>query len=472
MPHRHIYPGPKARSHFPRLREDTRIPYTDMLYFDASSDGEVAVDIASSCPGILCVRTTYGICESDLDFGLTAFAEGKKGVQRNVFPRKAVSPFRKMLASKGCFSESLQSLGTGPGVYDCRWRSAGGFAISDKLYSNDNISECSRWGCVHRWRTTPLPDGGHMHRFTSIHAPSFKPPQAFPAAPRRPASPGPPSNDFLRKFFDEDEAWAQFRTEEEKLKMKAEEQSEVDQLVQEDKVRDDIAAAAREKIAALDPSGSGGFSVVTNEGSFVVGRCCEGKGSHVLPLKTLVEILTDSGYARESFEDFVALEKPNYVGQDLSRLVRAFIKVSPVPDNPELEAKYEELDALAGEAWMRGHVQRKDAMQDQILQRRATRSEEATEEWLASRIHTPVWKDFLQKAEVWVSCCESLHEKWDHFECARSQWKEEVGEDKRFADRAFPSAPTVRWDTDPLLRCAAKVVPDLATRWEQVLSRS
>lgn len=472
VPHRQIYPGPKARSHFPRLREETGIPYTEILYFDASSDSEVAVDIASSCPGILCVRTADGISEADLDFGLAVFAEGKQGVHRDVFSRKAASPFRSMLASKGCTSERLQNLGAGPGIYDCSWRSAGS-CFGDKLYSNDNISEGSRWGCVHRWRTTPLPDGGHIHSFTAIHAPSFKSPPAFPAPPLRPESPGPPSTDFLRKFFDEDEAWLQFRIEEDELKTNAEDQSEADQVFQEDLVKDDIGKAIRESVAALDScSETGGFAVVVNEGSFVVGRCCEGKGSHTLPLKTLVEIATDSGYGREAFEDFVALEKTNYVGQDLSRFVRAFIKITSLPDNPELEAKYEEIDVLAGKAWASDHSRRKNALQDQLLQKRAEQSEEATEAWLASRIHTPVWQDFLKKAEDWVCRCESLHELWDQFESARFQWKAEVGEDRRFADRPFPSALTADWATDRMLRHAAKAVPDLAARWEQVVSRS
>eukprot|EP00930_Biecheleria_cincta_P042320 TRINITY_DN29116_c0_g1_i2.p1 TRINITY_DN29116_c0_g1~~TRINITY_DN29116_c0_g1_i2.p1 ORF type:complete len:560 (-),score=98.27 TRINITY_DN29116_c0_g1_i2:80-1726(-) len=443
VPHRQIYPGPK-----------------------------VAVDIASSCPGILCVRTADGISESDLDFGLAAFAEGKKGVHRDVFPRKAASPFREMLASRGCKSESIQNLGAGPGIYTCSWRCVGSCSC-DKLYSNDNISGSSRWGCVHRWRTAPLPDGGHVHSFTSVHAPSFKSPPAFPAPPLRPESPGPPSNDFLRKFFDEDEAWLQFRIEEDKLKTKAEEQSEVDQILQEDLAKDDIGKALRESIAALDScSETGGFAVIANEGSFVVGRCCEGKGSHTLSLKKLVEMVTGSGYGREVFEDFVALEKTNYIGQDLSRLVRAFIKITPVPDNPELEAKFEEIDALAAEVWVRDHAHRKNILQDQLVQKRAEQSEEAMEEWLASRIHTPIWQDFLKKAEDWVARCESLHEQWDQFESARSQWKAEVGDDRRFADRSFPSAPTTRWATDSMLQHAAKVVPHLATRWEQVLSRS
>ena len=79
---RQIYPGSKGRDHFPRLQQETGIPYTEMIFFDDCSYGDNCKDVATSCPGVTCVRTPRGLTTEEFDLALEAFSNGKKGIIR------------------------------------------------------------------------------------------------------------------------------------------------------------------------------------------------------------------------------------------------------------------------------------------------------------------------------------------------------------------------------------------------------
>ena len=80
--YRQIYPGSKGRSHFPRLQQETGVPYSEMLFFDDCSYSDNCGEVASSCPGVTCVRTPNGLTKEEFNFALEEFAKGKKGVLR------------------------------------------------------------------------------------------------------------------------------------------------------------------------------------------------------------------------------------------------------------------------------------------------------------------------------------------------------------------------------------------------------
>ena len=79
---RQIYPGSKGRQHFPRLKEETGINYSDMMFFDDCSYSDNCKEVANLCPGVTCVRTPRGLTVQEFDAGLAAFAKGQKGVVR------------------------------------------------------------------------------------------------------------------------------------------------------------------------------------------------------------------------------------------------------------------------------------------------------------------------------------------------------------------------------------------------------
>eukprot|EP00931_Biecheleriopsis_adriatica_P083181 TRINITY_DN56737_c0_g1_i1.p1 TRINITY_DN56737_c0_g1~~TRINITY_DN56737_c0_g1_i1.p1 ORF type:complete len:182 (-),score=37.46 TRINITY_DN56737_c0_g1_i1:4-549(-) len=79
---RQIYPGSKGQQHFPKLKEESGIAYDKMVFFDDCTYGDNCANVASHCPGVLCVRTPDGLTEEAFDLALAAFAEGKKGVIR------------------------------------------------------------------------------------------------------------------------------------------------------------------------------------------------------------------------------------------------------------------------------------------------------------------------------------------------------------------------------------------------------
>ncbi|CAJ1343328.1 unnamed protein product [Effrenium voratum] len=77
---RQIYPGSKGGQHFPKLKEESGIPYEEMIFFDDCTYSDNCADVAHRCPGVTCVRTPHGLTEEDFDLALAAFAAGKRGL--------------------------------------------------------------------------------------------------------------------------------------------------------------------------------------------------------------------------------------------------------------------------------------------------------------------------------------------------------------------------------------------------------
>jgi magnesium-dependent phosphatase 1 len=75
-----IYPGSKGRDHFPRLQKETGIPYSEMIFFDDCTYSDNCREVATSCPGVTCVRTPRGLTTEEFNIAIKAFAEGQKGV--------------------------------------------------------------------------------------------------------------------------------------------------------------------------------------------------------------------------------------------------------------------------------------------------------------------------------------------------------------------------------------------------------
>mmetsp|Transcript_38167 Transcript_38167/g.109533 ORF Transcript_38167/g.109533 Transcript_38167/m.109533 type:complete len:202 (+) Transcript_38167:137-742(+) len=78
--HREIYYGSKGSKHFPALKKATGFDYGEMVFFDDCTYSDNCGEVASSCPGIVCVRTPHGLTEALFDLGLAAFAAGRHGV--------------------------------------------------------------------------------------------------------------------------------------------------------------------------------------------------------------------------------------------------------------------------------------------------------------------------------------------------------------------------------------------------------
>merc|ERR1712151_833343 len=74
---RQIGPGNKGTKHFPRLRDESGVAFSDMLFFDDCTYGDNCATVASGCPGVVCVRTPHGLTEELFAKGLDAFARGK-----------------------------------------------------------------------------------------------------------------------------------------------------------------------------------------------------------------------------------------------------------------------------------------------------------------------------------------------------------------------------------------------------------
>ena len=79
---RQIYPGSKGRDHFPRLQQETGIPYSEMVFFDDCGWGDNCRDVATNCPGVTCVRTPRGLTTEEFNLALDAYKKGQKGVIR------------------------------------------------------------------------------------------------------------------------------------------------------------------------------------------------------------------------------------------------------------------------------------------------------------------------------------------------------------------------------------------------------
>ena len=80
--YRQIYPGSKGRSHFPKLLEQTGVPYPEMIFFDDCGWSDNCGEVARACPGVTCVRTPKGLTKEEFNLALEGYAKGKKGVLR------------------------------------------------------------------------------------------------------------------------------------------------------------------------------------------------------------------------------------------------------------------------------------------------------------------------------------------------------------------------------------------------------
>ena len=75
----------KAKTHFPRLREATGVPYNEMLFFDDCNWGDHCGQVAAACKengaSVVTVRTPHGLGVADFRKGLAAFADAQAAVR-------------------------------------------------------------------------------------------------------------------------------------------------------------------------------------------------------------------------------------------------------------------------------------------------------------------------------------------------------------------------------------------------------
>jgi magnesium-dependent phosphatase 1 len=63
----------KAMSHFPILREQTKIEYSDMIFFDDCNWGDHCHNVATACSGVITQRTPRGLRRSEWDACISSF---------------------------------------------------------------------------------------------------------------------------------------------------------------------------------------------------------------------------------------------------------------------------------------------------------------------------------------------------------------------------------------------------------------
>jgi magnesium-dependent phosphatase 1 len=64
----------KALSHFPIIKEATKIAYNQMLFFDDCLWGDHCRNVAEKCPGVVTMKTPYGLRYNDWINGLKAYS--------------------------------------------------------------------------------------------------------------------------------------------------------------------------------------------------------------------------------------------------------------------------------------------------------------------------------------------------------------------------------------------------------------
>lgn len=65
----------KATSHFPIIREATKIPYDKMIYFDDCLWDDHCTNVAKQCPGVVTQRTPSGLRKRDWENCLKSYAQ-------------------------------------------------------------------------------------------------------------------------------------------------------------------------------------------------------------------------------------------------------------------------------------------------------------------------------------------------------------------------------------------------------------
>lgn len=67
----------KSKTHFPRLRELTGVPYEDMLFFDDSNWSDHCAIVAAKCKGVVTQRTPRGMTLAEWEAGLKRWADSR-----------------------------------------------------------------------------------------------------------------------------------------------------------------------------------------------------------------------------------------------------------------------------------------------------------------------------------------------------------------------------------------------------------
>mmetsp|Transcript_21084 Transcript_21084/g.21205 ORF Transcript_21084/g.21205 Transcript_21084/m.21205 type:complete len:243 (+) Transcript_21084:158-886(+) len=65
----------KAKSHFPFLLEATKIPYSEMIFFDDCNWGDHCGNVEKACPGVVTQRTPRGLQRRDWEIAFAKYAE-------------------------------------------------------------------------------------------------------------------------------------------------------------------------------------------------------------------------------------------------------------------------------------------------------------------------------------------------------------------------------------------------------------
>ena len=73
----------KSNTHFPRLREATGVPYSEMLFFDDCNWGDHCGQVAGRCKeadgrGVVTMRTPHGLGVDEFRRGLEAYAAAQR----------------------------------------------------------------------------------------------------------------------------------------------------------------------------------------------------------------------------------------------------------------------------------------------------------------------------------------------------------------------------------------------------------
>lgn len=378
-------------------------------------------------------------------------------------------PLQKLFADMGCqVKTSLRGwAGSGKGMYDCGWRCAGS-PHCKQLFNNTNVSRKRCFGHVHTWKTTPTSDGGHWHSFTAVRPPNVKPPSRFPQPPVCPDPPGPPSEAFIKATLSEDLTWSDWERAEEDRLTQLREMAEADRgrkwfarkqtfvEMAEDAMKskklliqhsmDELDCPAKTDFITCFPK--------SDEGEHVIAR--SRSGSHTLELASLAEVIIAVGLDRRDFEDFVEREKPNWVGEDVSLIVRAFMDSIPLthfPGHPQFEADMEYFKNQQEEKWKWEREERFQALILSMKKQREEMADEVTRQWEVSTLESRVWQKYLLQADAWTCRCERLTMAWDEYDRKRSVLKSEIGDPPGFVPRAvLYVAPPADWASHPVLK--------------------
>eukprot|EP00930_Biecheleria_cincta_P023431 TRINITY_DN16932_c0_g1_i1.p1 TRINITY_DN16932_c0_g1~~TRINITY_DN16932_c0_g1_i1.p1 ORF type:complete len:1168 (+),score=250.93 TRINITY_DN16932_c0_g1_i1:28-3504(+) len=463
--YRELHSGSLGRTHFPNFQRASGLAYSELAFIGACRYEDDCEEVASECPGVLCVRAPKGLTEALLVFALASFAAGKSGVVSDMGGRRGSAvPVRSMLARNGFKLSKLKDC-VSKGMYDCSWKSARS-GVSRHLFSNEHVTEK---GHVHQWTTVSVDDGSFLHSFTSVLPPTFEVPAPYPAPPMCPPNPGAVSDKFWKQFLQQE--WDQFHAEEEQLKKDADDKLVAEIASMKCDLKEDKKQAVRIALESLDEPSQMGFATKLDEGSDVIARSDSGRGRRALTVEKFVHLLVEQDFREDNFRDFLTEHKPNYAGRDVKDIVSAYIDATSLPPNRFFEKELTEVRDQAAKDYDEQKAERVRAQEDKMRSRGRddTRTKEA---WAASWLSTPEWQSWLEQAETWVERCEDLHLQWDGYDMKRLLWKRQFGGDVGFTERAIIAADLRTWAGHPVLEYAGQVgFTHLGLRWESVVKK-